>query len=228
MDEKRTSVDFESKEKARNAGAHVVNGTWMIKKSGSDEFHEDADKQSLLDLAERIMTPKQKTGEYKAPDSLRVPENCLCDESENKFWEELLDYRYWNALTAVLKIKQSGLPRTTEQRAKMLNYFASVNTYRAGEQYNVSYKELCDYSEKFEEAYNYQIVSAIKRHHGITGFNFEMSLNKNELTEEEKALLRFVFPIKVKTMVRERYLENEVPDKQNEAELQEEAEAFPC
>lgn len=228
MDEKRTSVDFESKEEARKAGAHVVNGTWMIKKSGSDEFRNEADKQSLLDLADRIMNPKQKTGVYKEPGSLEVPEDCLCDESENKFWEELLDYRYWNALTAVLKIKQSGLPRTTEQRAMMLNYFASVNSYHAGEQYNVSYKELCDYCEKFEAAYNYQIVSTIKRHHGITGFNFEMSLNKNDLTEEEKALFRFVFPIKVKTMVRERYLENEVSDKQNEAELSEEAEAFPC
>lgn len=229
MDQKRVNVEFEAKEKARKAGANVVNGKWMSKKDGPDEFENTKDMSVLVDLVNRISRDDSELKEYVDPGVLTVPDDCLCNEEENAFWEELLNYKYWNALVAVLKIKESGLPRTTEQRASLLNYFASTSSYRSGEQYDVSYKDLCDYCEKFDKAYNFKVVSAIKRKHGITGFNFEMSLNKSELTDEEKALFRFVFPIKVKTMVRERYLENEVLSKDDqELDASMEAESFPC
>ena len=56
-----------------------------------------------------------------------------------------------------------------------------------------------------------------------------MSLNKGDLTDEEKALFRFVFPIKIKTLVRERYLESEAPAKEDqELDSSMEVETFPC
>ena len=229
MNEKRVNVEFEEEERARKAGANVVNGKWMSKKDGPDEFVNKKDMSVLVDLVNRISKEDSEPKEYVDPGVLTVPKNCLCNEEENAFWEELLEYKYWNALLAVLKIKECGLPRTTEQRALLLNYFASTCSYHTGEQYNVSYKELCDYSEKFNEAYNFEVVSAIKRKHGITGFNFEMSLNKGDLTDEEKALFRFVFPIKIKTLVRERYLESEAPAKEDqELDSSMEVETFPC
>lgn len=203
---KKVFVDFNAKDKARQLGNRVENGEWIGSgDQGSDRVHAEPNA-ILKDFAERLLDDDCKTKKTVSEafcKDFSVPPECLCDEEEDASWKKLLDYRNWNALVAVMKIKEKGLPRSESQRAEMLNYFASVSSFKTGEQYNVTYKELCDYCDKFREAYGFEKVIRMQREYGIDGFNFNASINKSKMTDEMKALFRFVFPINVKTIIRE-------------------------
>lgn len=206
--EKTIMVDFNAKDSAREAGAKVKNGKWTIRKTKNiDEIKVDniEAKNKLKNLVQRIANKEENidASNTQLAEHLSISDNLLCDEENDNFWDNLLDFRNWNALVAVQSIKKDGLPRLERQREKMLGYFANVRTFKVGEQYPVGYKDICDYCEAFNKAYGFETVGMLQRKHNINGFNFESNLNTSAMTNEEKELFRFVFPISIKTSVRE-------------------------
>lgn len=205
----KINVDFDAKDAARAQGAKVVPSGWVSKK-GKDIHSPLSDEEKAKQLEQKNNINKIAKRMF-ASDALEEDnvfhldemENCFCNKEDEEKWNTLLDFRNWNALEAVLLIKKSGLSRSEKNREKMLSYFAQEASFKKGEQYHVSYKELCDYCSSFEKMYSFERIVLLQRKHKINGFNFESSVNKSGMTGEEKELFKFVFPLSIKTEVRE-------------------------
>lgn len=196
-------VDFDSKNTAKAMGLKFKDEKWFGKGNVPKEISKRDESEAVLkDFVQRLEKKQHDVSdEDESCFEFSVPEECLCSEENQVHWNTLLHFKNWNALKAVSYIKEFGLPRNEKDRTKMFKYFVNA---KVGEQYVVCYEDVLDYSDKFKKAYGFETVQNLQKKYKIYGHNFLASLNKTEIPNEVKMLFQFVFPLSIKTTIKER------------------------
>lgn len=224
-------VPYDLKEAVRMAGGVILpahtrkkkNELWVTDSEEKrnkiydmiDSYQEKI-KRGEPEKIERMLSGEEEKGLIKEKNKrtayFSIPKEYIISIGDNgKYdWTKLLSESGWDSLVAVQMIRKYGLPEKESERIKLLENFS--NRVR-GEQYNVVYEDLCEYSEVFRKAYGPDVVRAALLAADIKdGFNFTGRVKESgKISEEVKRLLLFVFPIvrrykEEPVMEREKYL----------------------
>ena len=88
-------------------------------------------------------------------------------------------------------MKDIGVPEDTEQRIKMLKILNTVSK----DQFYVSWEYLIMYSESFNDVYGWEQYMDLAERKNLGKKDYRVEIEQNGLTEEEKAFVRYIFPI---------------------------------
>lgn len=102
-------------------------------------------------------------------------------------WDKALQSR--DTINIVTAIRDMGIPKSELQRVEMLHVLRNP-----GKGLRISYDALCDFSESFREAYNFERIKELICKHIVGGSDYLLTLENSLATKEEKEIILFVFP----------------------------------
>ena len=153
---------------------------WTGTKAAIKRFEEY--KKSLPILQN---TSVQPTGPERLEDDISEEEHPSLSKEE---WGEVLNTNP-PTMELVHLIHDFGMPKDKMQRIQILKCF----TDKTKDDYPVYYNDLCRYSTYFKEAYPRGFIASLIAKYNISGKELEKELNTAPLTDEDRALLYFVF-----------------------------------
>ncbi len=172
-------VPFQDKSLYRNAGAKFD--------KQARTFYADTEAEARRILAE---VEEGKEESSKEPSATEEEPSLIAEESitpGGNYWEshEIPD----STLLVAEAILKHGMPRTSEERARVLTALAR----RDDGQYPVEYAGMISASEDFRRLYDEDTVTALLRRIPAGG-DYSQQIYAATLTDEERALLLFVLP----------------------------------
>ena len=207
-------VPYDLKEAVREAGGTILPAHNRMRKNNALWVTDTEEKQKKIyeiihsykknmdnskketEKIEKLLVDDKQIKEEKNSFYFSIPEDSIISITENGTydWTRLLSEDGWDALVAVQMIRKYGLPQKESERERLLDHFAKRIK---GEQYNIIYEDLCEYSAIFRKAYGPETVKkALEAADIKDGFNFSSNVNNSTaISEEVKKLLSFVFPI---------------------------------
>ena len=185
----RIEVPFPKKKTARENGA--VFGTdhnWYIPKD------LDEDKKSILRslASETIVTENNDLASTKTDeiaDTSIAPDPEQYSPYDDEVFREAIDSE--NSLRAALAIQEHGLPTDPQIRTKLLTVLGK----RGNGQYDIRYGSMLSISPVFAATYNTTRIAELIQHTVNGSQRYDEAVTDSDISEEEKALLRFVLPL---------------------------------
>lgn len=109
------------------------------------------------------------------------------EKKKSAIWDEAIRSR--DTINIVTAIRDLGIPKQEIQRYEMLKVLRNP-----GRGLRISYDALCDFSESFMEAYNFERIKELVCKHITGGSDYLLTLENSTATKEEKEIIKFVFP----------------------------------
>jgi len=121
-----------------------------------------------------------------------VVEERINKEKENfEIWRPFLEERC--TLDIAKALGTYGVPLDKQQRVQMLKI---LNAKEPG-QYRITWEHLITYSPDFAEKYGWDKYMEIAKEKNLGRGDYLVEVESNGLTEEEKALVLFIFPLDI-------------------------------
>lgn len=136
-----------------------------------------------------------KMDKEKSSDSLLAYSKTIIEEQKEEEtifyqkWEEILEEGCTLLITKALK--DIGVPKDLAQRIQMLQILNTISK----DQYRISWEALIDYSDSFNEIYGWNRYMKIAEEKNLGKKDYRIEIETNGLTAEEKAFVKFIFPI---------------------------------
>lgn len=178
VEEKQTLlVSYEQRQDALSNGAIFVRGDFFTGEKSHWEIpveKEDArlNENALQKYQESVVLEQQK-------------------KSQELYlqWKNILDDGC--TLFIAKALKDIGVPEDINQRIKMLRILNTVSK----DQFYVSWEYLTMYSESFNAVYGWEQYMELAERKNLGKTDYLLEIEQNGLTEEEKAFVRYIFPI---------------------------------
>ena len=160
------SVSFGERKKAHSLGAKFIRGS-IFTGVGNAWVAEETDTEAIA-----------LYGQSEVSERL----------NRKKEWDDIL--RTHDTIKLSDAIRTLGLPPEEIQRVAMLKVFSNPGTGL-----KITWDALCAFSEEFKDKYGAVVVEDLAYKY-LRGFcDLYLAIDNSNATEEEKELLRFVFPI---------------------------------
>ena len=169
-------ITYNQRNDIKKKGATFVRGNFFTNEKSYWKIDTDENKNinqnALLEYSQAVVSEKKEE------------EAALYQK-----WENLLEEGC--TLYIAKALHDIGVPKDIAQRVQMLQILNTVSK----DQYRISWEYLIEYSDSFKETYGWDNYLELAERKNLGKKDYRVEIETNGLTAEEKAFVRYLFPI---------------------------------
>lgn len=174
--EEKLCITYEQRKDLIQKGAIFVRGNFFTNEKSywkmDTSENKNADQNVLLEYTQTIIQEKEE-------------EEAILYQK----WENILEEGC--TLYIAKALKDIGVPKNIAQRVQMLQILNTISE----DQYTITWEHLIKYSKSFNEVYGWDKYLKLAEEKDLGKKDYRVEIETNGLTAEEKAFVRYLFPL---------------------------------